>query len=357
MFVELDILLKKVEIESLIKSFLLFFISQMIFLSILFGVEYNKEKHILKEKIFNEMRVCSYNLQCKKFQIDFSKKGAFELYKLFQKNGELSSYFPISQSSKYILKIYLKKEHYLQEQKKIQKKLLFQFFQLSLILVLLSILFAFYTLSPLRNALKMTEEFIKDILHDFNTPLSVMRLNTSLLKNDCKDNKKIQRIENAMQNILNLQANLKAYLMEHHLQQETIFLKPFLQERIALIDKKYSDIHFIIDINKDINITINKNAFGRIIDNLLSNGAKYNKPNGEVKITLQNTHLIISDTGKGIKNPHKIFDRFYKEQDRGIGIGLHIVKKLCEELQIKISVQSDVDKGSRFSLDLKKYLS
>jgi len=88
----------------------------------------------------------------------------------------------------------------------------------------------------------------------------------------------------------------------------------------------------------------------RILDNLLINAAKYNKENGDVQIQIKATTLSISDTGKGIKNANKIFDRFYKEHERGLGIGLHIVKKLCDELNIKIKVSSQVDKGTSFAL-------
>ena len=47
-----------------------------------------------------------------------------------------------------------------------------------------------------------------------------------------------------------------------------------------------------------------------------------------------------------------MFDRFYKEQDRGIGVGLHIVKKLCDELDIDVEVKSRVGIGSEFLLKL-----
>jgi len=69
-------------------------------------------------------------------------------------------------------------------------------------------------------------------------------------------------------------------------------------------------------------------------------------------IRFEGENLIIEDTGKGIKNPKKVFERFYKEQERGIGIGLHIVKKLCDELGIAISLTSKVGEGSRFILNL-----
>ena len=53
---------------------------------------------------------------------------------------------------------------------------------------------------------------------------------------------------------------------------------------------------------------------------------------------------------KAKKNTKKIFQRFYKEQDRGVGVGLHIVKKLCDELKIDIEIESEVGIGSRFIL-------
>ncbi len=62
--------------------------------------------------------------------------------------------------------------------------------------------------------------------------------------------------------------------------------------------------------------------------------------------------MAIKDTGKGIKHPEKVFTRFYKEQERGIGIGLHIVKKLCDEMKIPIRLESEVNVGSTFELDL-----
>ncbi|RLA74273.1 MAG: sensor histidine kinase, partial [Epsilonproteobacteria bacterium] len=77
---------------------------------------------------------------------------------------------------------------------------------------------------------------------------------------------------------------------------------------------------------------------------------------GKVILKIENNILYIEDTGKGIKNPSKVFERFYKEQERGIGIGLHIVKKLCEELDVKIGVKSILNEGTSFSLNLKNLI-
>ena len=82
--------------------------------------------------------------------------------------------------------------------------------------------------------------------------------------------------------------------------------------------------------------------------------AKYNIRNGSVTIRVDSryTSLSIQDTGKGIAHPDKIFERFYKEHERGMGIGLHIVKKFCDMLKISVEVESFPSKGSLFTLQL-----
>ncbi len=71
-----------------------------------------------------------------------------------------------------------------------------------------------------------------------------------------------------------------------------------------------------------------------------------------IAIKLNINILEIKDTGIGIENTKKVFDRFYKEQDRGLGIGLHIVKKLCDELKIDIKINSKQDIGTIVYLDI-----
>ncbi|UCN00361.1 HAMP domain-containing histidine kinase [Sulfurimonas sp. SWIR-19] len=347
--------MKKVEKESLLKSFFLFFLSQTLLAGALFLLNYQKELQSLDETVFSKMRLCSFSLQCKEFQYDFVPKKEYELYRLYKNKSELSAYFSIPNSTKNALKIYLPKEKYMQEVRTLQKELLWNFFIVVFVIAILSFFFALYALSPLRKALHVTEEFIKDILHDFNTPLSTLRLNVSMLKSETGENTKIERIENAVQNILNLQSNLRAYLHSHVTQKEEVVLKEFLQERINLIESNYRDIHFYIEVPHLV-LHVNKDSFMRIIDNLISNAAKYNKKEGKVFVRFSDDILSIEDTGKGIRNPKRVFERFYKEQERGIGIGLHIVKKLCEESDIAVSVQSEVGKGTVFTLNLKNII-
>jgi signal transduction histidine kinase len=345
--------LKKVEIESFIKSFLLFFVSQSILLSALFFIEFKKEIQTLDQTIFTQMRICSFDLSCDNYKIDFAPLEEDKLYKLEKNDIELSALFPINGSEKNALKIYLTNSSYYKMIQTIKSKLLWQYFVVLGIVFILSVLFSFYTLSPLKNALKLTEEFIKDILHDFNTPLSTLRLNISMLKDELGENKKILRAEKSIENILNLQMNLRSYLNNHTTQKEKFFLDEFIESTASRFYKNAKGVEFKIDIQK-YEICTNKDAFSRIVDNIISNSIKYNKENGYVYIHIKNNILEIRDTGDGIKNPNKVFKRFYKEHSRGIGIGLHIVKKLCDELNIKISVRSEYLKGTSFFLDLNK---
>ncbi|QOY54423.1 HAMP domain-containing histidine kinase [Candidatus Sulfurimonas marisnigri] len=347
--------MSRVELESFLKSFILFFSSLGLLIGILFYINYTKEIQTLDEKIFSQMRVCSFNLKCEQFQIDFIPMHKHELYTLYKDESGLSSYYPIPNSKKYVMSFNFNTQSYKTELNRLQNSALWNFFIIFGIIFILSILFSFYALHPLRSALLLTQEFIKDILHDFNTPIASLRLNSSMLKHELRDNKKIDRIEQSVQNILNLQQHLRSYLNNHLLEKEIFELKSTIQIHIHMLEKNYPDIKFEVDM-QDLNISTCKDAFIRIIDNILTNAAKYNKQNGSVKINYDHKtkNLYIIDTGKGIKNPKRMFDRFYKEQDRGIGIGLHIVKKLCDELGIKISVKSEPNKGTEFTLNISK---
>lgn len=344
--------MNRVEIESFIKSFLLFFVSITLLIGAIFYLQYRDSVKKTDDEIFNKMKVCSFDLNCNNLKLEFiPKNDKVQLYTLYKEDNTLSSYFSITNSDNYLLKFTLESSQYIKKLNGLKNHFLMQFLLVVLVVALLSLLFSFYALHPLRKALLLTEEFIKDILHDFNTPLSALRLNTSMLKNEIQENSKILRIEQSVQTILGLQSNLKAYLTNSVKQKELFSLKEILDERVLFIGKLYPKILFNMDID-DKKLICNKDAFIRVLDNLLSNAAKYNKKNGSVSLTYKGDTLEIKDTGVGIKNPDKVFKRFYKEHTRGMGIGLHIVKKLCDELGIKITLQSEVDVGTTFFLKL-----
>jgi hypothetical protein len=346
--------LKKHEIESLIKSFLLFFISLGLFLTLIFYLDFKQKISNLDQKIFTQMRLCSFDLSCTNFKIDFKEKGEKKPLFLYNSNDKLEAFFSVPNSKEYFINISYPAKNYKKDKNKIFKENIHKFLLLLALVAFLSLLFSFYALYPMKKAYSTIEEFIKDILHDFNTPISSIVLNSSLLESDQKNQQKILRIQQSAQSILSLEENLRAYLQELQTQKEEFDLTTLILQKQKNLQKIYPNITWDID-NQTLKLKANKNAFSRILSNLLVNAAKYNKPKGKIitKIDLKRKTLQIIDTGIGIKHPEKVFDRFYTENERGTGIGLHIVKKLCEELNISIDVTSSKAKGSIFTLQLK----
>ena len=343
--------MKTYEVESFLKSFLIFLILLEVLLAINFWNEYQIKKVEIDEKIHTKMKLCAYTTECKGFKTDFVDNKEDKEENILYKDGDFYGYFKVPTAEKYLMKIVYPRESFLLRLKKLENKLLKKLFFYSLLAALVSLLFSIYALLPLRNALQINEEFVKDILHDFNTPISSMLINLKIFKREIGDNPKIKRLENNIQSILSLQDNLRIFLKGVPTQSENFSLKNMIESQVNYFDVLYPDINYSIRID-DTHLTTNRDAFKRVMDNILSNAGKYNIANGEVSIVLRGNELLIEDTGKGIKHPSKVFERYYKEQDRGIGIGLHIVKKLCDELKIAIKIQSKEEKGTKISLNL-----
>ena len=105
-------------------------------------------------------------------------------------------------------------------------------------------------------------------------------------------------------------------------------------------------------------------ALEQILTNLLDNAVKYTEPGGRIHVRIagdrERVRIDVEDTGIGIPEQDlgRIFERFYrvdKARSRalgGTGLGLAIVKHLTQSMGGEISVQSEVGKGSVFSLGL-----
>lgn len=184
-----------------------------------------------------------------------------------------------------------------------------------------------------------------------------MRLNVSLLKPVPENDKKIERITRSIDTIVSLGDNLRSYLEEHQNQKESVDVFSILSDKKSLYEKLYPELSYRLS-GSTMLVESYAEGLERIIDNLLSNASKYNVEKGSVSIAVhpESMKIVIEDTGKGIKHPEKIFERFYKEHERGLGIGLHIVKKLCDQMKIGIHVHSAEGKGTRIELDCRSIM-
>jgi len=344
--------LKRYEKEALIKSFSLFFLTLTLLNSIIFLLYYQEQKKSLHVEIFNKIKLYNYTFENKNILVKIVPlKKTSELYSLHVKKHEIFSYFDIPSSQKNSLKIIYPNKIYQEELNNLINTNLLYFFTSSIVLMILSAMYSLYAIKPLKEALNILEEFLKDIIHDLNTPISSILLNLKILQKR-KSQEAIKRIEYSAKNIGSLYNNLEITIKNNPIIIEEINIKTLINEKIEYYSYQFPDIKFETKIKIET-LKTSYDLISRILDNLISNACKYNKMGGYVHIIVGHNKIVIEDSGVGIKNIDRVFDRFYKENDRGIGIGLDIVKKLCKKLGYHIEIESAFNIGTKIEVTLK----
>ena len=264
---------------------------------------------------------------------------------------EFTKIIPMSHNSIY-LQVFKSKKEFNEKLFNLKIKIISIQIVLLLVFAYLSYKLAKNALKPLQESISTLDKFAKDLIHDLNTPVTSIKLNMKLLEKnpDLAENKIIQRLNKSVHNIAELHENLNILLQEETFQMQTINLCPLINEVVEVHQELYKDIYFKVDCTQ-FKAKINANAMKQILQNIISNACKYNSKNGFVKIYHKNKLLYIEDSGKGIKEPQKIFDRSYSAE-HSTGIGLDIVKRLAFAMDIKIDVTTS-SKGSCFILEFK----
>ncbi|MDA3946752.1 MAG: HAMP domain-containing sensor histidine kinase [Helicobacteraceae bacterium] len=220
---------------------------------------------------------------------------------------------------------------------------------LLMLFALISLLLTNNALRPMREAIQKLDKFTKDLIHDLNTPLTTIKLNLKLLEKEpsLKENKALNRIEKSSYEISELHENLKILLEEDTFQLVDIDVCLIAEELVRDYEVIYTNLHFTLECSP-LQSRLNENALKQILHNLLLNACKYNTYQGSVRIYNNGKTLYIQNSGTSIENPERIFERSYSEQSSS-GIGLDIVKRLCDAMRISIKVDS-TSKGTTFSL-------
>ena len=208
-----------------------------------------------------------------------------------------------------------------------------------------------------KNLLLNNKRFIVDTVHQLKTPLSIITLNSDFLKMQIKDKNiedTLDEIEAAIAMLTNSYEDLSYLAAEDTVDYKPVklnvskivksrvyFFKPLAKAREKFL--KY-------EIDEDIFFKINKVEMERLIDNNISNAIDYSKGK-EIKVVLKKIKngfvLKVESFGEKILNSHKIFEKNYREHvhKRGLGIGLNIVKKICEKYNIEYRVISKEGKN------------
>ncbi|ATG78329.1 ATP-binding protein [Pseudoalteromonas sp. 1_2015MBL_MicDiv] len=225
------------------------------------------------------------------------------------------------------------------------------------------------------SASKAKSDFMASMSHELRTPLNAILGFAQLYEYDEFANniqkgnaKSIYRAGEHLLLLINDVLDLTAIESGNmQFNFDYVPIKPLIEDSVELVSELAKAQSMTLytegfDLLKGLNFYIDKRRFKQVMLNLLSNAIKYNKRNGEIYISCkilnnQQCEISVADTGCGFANDDisrlfKPFDRLGAETSKvhGTGIGLVITKELVERMQGKISVQSELNKGSCFSL-------
>ena len=227
----------------------------------------------------------------------------------------------------------------------------------SLSIVIVAWMLSKLFMKPVGERVAQIERFINDVAHELNTPITSLSMSTNqaLKQGECTQ-KTLKNISISTRQLYDIYRSL-TYLNFSNKKEvsEEIDLKEILKESIEYY-KPLADIKRI-DFDVDIESTlfvIPKAQATLLFGNLIGNAIKYSPPKSTVTIVLQDNILRIEDEGIGIdpKKQKEIFERFKRgtEYSGGFGVGLNIVKSICDEYGIKVELDSMPNKGTEFRL-------
>ena len=229
-------------------------------------------------------------------------------------------------------------------------------------------------ISSLRKLENLRKNLLTDISHEIKTPVSVIRAGSETLNSGALEDKETakkftqsiqdnaERLSEMIEDLLELEKIEFGGLVPNKkkmnvLQQINIIidsLQSLMFEKNIQLDNLISSEH-VIKTDKD--------SFRTILSNLIANAIKYS-PDGStisLKSSISETDITIeiADEGYGIEkqNLNRVFDRFYRTDKarahtKGTGLGLSLVKQLTNRLGGNVSVESKINKGSKFFVRL-----
>ena len=246
---------------------------------------------------------------------------------------------------------------------------------LLIILVSISFIFTLKNYSRVEKLSMNTRNFIDNMVHEFKTPITNVKLANSMIRKSCADeNDKIVQLTKVVQEEnerLEMQVE-RVLLMstfdnnqQQNIQKEDIhdILQKTMESFKLQISEKNGTIGFDLNAN-DFNIRCNRESLSRAFSNIIDNAVKYSKGNPEINILTYNKknslYIEFSDKGCGIKKEHlpNIFDKYFRvptgniHNVKGFGLGLAYVKNVIKSCGGNITVASKFGEGTVFTIEI-----
>ncbi len=232
-----------------------------------------------------------------------------------------------------------------------------------------------HDISPQERLERTRRDFVANVSHEFRTPLATIAGYTETLLDGGLEDEQNRRkfVEIIQANSVRLN-NIAADLLVLS-QLETgpgpeplpVAVADVIQGALRAIEPvaRVHDVRLRCGSIPDVRVLGHRMRFEQAVLNLLDNAVKFNKPSGEVTVEANlgpgdQIEITVRDTGTGIPQEDlpRIFERFYRvdkarsRQVGGTGLGLSIVKHAIDQMHGTVRVESQIGKGSRFTIQL-----
>ncbi len=236
----------------------------------------------------------------------------------------------------------------------------------------------FKDMTEMERVEKLRRDYVANVSHELRTPLTAVRgLLEPLADGMVKDEADRQRYYKIMlHEVLRLSRLISDMMTLSRLQSGTEYMeisRVDVNELVQDIASAYSStlaskgIELVLDCPRPVpDAMTDPDRIEQVLVILLDNASRYTPKGGTITLSARNTkekiHICVTDTGCGIPESdlEHIFERFYKvdksHSESGTGLGLSIAQFIMEKLGETISVESEVGKGTCFTLTLQRYV-
>ena len=247
------------------------------------------------------------------------------------------------------------------------------------VVLLITFIFTIVTIFRSKRLSEIKNDFINNMTHELKTPIASISLAAQMLNDPSVS--KSEQMQKHLGGVIDDESKRLRFLVEKVLQMS------MFDRKKAVFKKKELDLNEIVenaahsfalrvehtggkiyvDIEAiDSTLYVDEVHFQNVIFNLMDNAVKYRKPEEPLFVTMKtwndehHLYLSINDTGLGMKkeNLKKIFDKFYRVHTgnvhdvKGFGLGLAYVRKIVELHGGEIKVDSELGKGTTFTIKL-----
>ncbi|WET02820.1 HAMP domain-containing sensor histidine kinase [Flavobacterium sp. YJ01] len=232
-------------------------------------------------------------------------------------------------------------------------------------------------LNRIEDAVEREKQFTSDASHELRTPLTVIKGTLEVLIRKTRDSKEYEeKINYCINEVDHLNSLVDQLLLmarfenqKQNIKKENVYLNAAILDVLTLNAEKIKvkKLNVELEAVEEFGVYSDNYLTVTILRNIISNAVKYSKDGTRIKISLSREknkiNCLVSDEGIGIakKDLESILNPFFRSDSlnhseiKGTGLGLFIVKRMTDLLQIKFKIESEIGKGTKVLLVFDEY--